>query len=111
MSATAPALFLYRWRVLPGAEDAFVAAWSDATRDLLRAGSLGARLHRGDDGLWYGYAQWPDAERREAAFAMPGASPAAARMRECIAETLPAVALSPVADFLRPLPRSATIPG
>ena len=108
MSATAPALFLYRWRVRPDAEDAFVAAWSDATRDLLRAGSLGSRLHRGDDGVWYGYAQWPDAARRDAAFATLGTSPASARMRECVVETLPPVALTPVADFLRPLPPSAT---
>ena len=109
MSATTPALFLYRWRLRPGAEAAFVAAWTDATRDLLGAGSLGSRLHRGDDGLWYGYAQWPDAHRRDAGFATLGASPASARMRECVAETLPPVALTPVADFLRPLPPSATL--
>jgi hypothetical protein len=109
MSAAAPALFLYRWRLRPGAEDAFVAAWTDATRELLHAGSLGSRLHRGDDGLWYGYAQWPDADRREAAFAAPGTSAASERMRECVLETLPAVALASVADFLRPLPPSATI--
>lgn len=108
MSATAPALFLYRWRLRPGAEDAFAAAWTDATRELLRAGSLGSRLHRGDDGLWYGYAQWPDADRRDAAFATLGASDARDRMRECVAETLPPVALTPVADFLRPLPHAAT---
>jgi len=102
-----PALFLYRWRLRPGAETAFTAAWSEATRALLDAGSFGSRLHRGDDGLWYGYAQWPDAERREAAFAALATSSAGARMAACVAETLPAVALTPVADFLRPLPRGA----
>ena len=107
MSAAAPALFLYRWRLRPGAEDAFVAAWTEATQALLRAGSLGSRLHRGDDGLWYGYAQWPDAARRDAAFSASGTSPASARMRDCILETLPSVALAPVADFLQPLPPSA----
>ena len=110
MSVAAPALFLYRWRLRPGAENAFVAAWTDATRELLRAGSLGSRLHRGDDGLWYGYAQWPDADRRDAAFAALGSASAAARMRDCIAETLPSVTLTPVADFLRPLPPAATTP-
>jgi hypothetical protein len=110
MSADAPALFLYRWRLRPGAEDAFVAAWTDATRDLLHAGSLGSRLHRGDDGLWYGYAQWPGADRRDAAFVALGTSSASKRMHECVAETLPPVALAAVADFLRPLPLSASIP-
>ena len=109
MSAEAPALFLYRWRLRPGTEGAFVAAWADATRALLRAGSLGSRLHRGDDGLWYGYAQWPGADLRDAAFETLGASSADARMRDCVAETLPAIALTPVADFLQPLPVPATI--
>lgn len=109
MSAIAPALFLYRWRLRAGMEDAFVAAWSDATRSLLEHGSLGSRLHHGDDGVWYGYAQWPDADRRDAAFTALGASQASARMRECVAETLPPVTLTPIADFLRPLPPSATL--
>jgi len=109
MSLAAPALFLYRWRLHAGMEGVFVDAWSEATRALLAQGSLGSRLHRGDDGLWYGYAQWPDAGRRDAAFATLGASPASARMRDCVAETLPPVALTPVADFLRPLPPSATL--
>jgi hypothetical protein len=107
MSADAPALFLYRWRLHAGMEDAFAAAWSDATRALLEHGSLGSRLHRGDDGLWYGYAQWPDAARRESAFASLAWSSASARMRECIAESLTPVVLTPVADFLRPLPPAA----
>ena len=63
---------LYRWRVHAGQEEAFVAAWSTITA-LLRSqrGSLGSRLHRGSDALWYGYAQWPDAARRQQAFADP----------------------------------------
>ena len=28
-------------------------------------GSLGSRLHRGSDGIWYGYAQWPSEETRQ----------------------------------------------
>jgi hypothetical protein len=107
MSAAAPALFLYRWRLRAGMEDAFVAAWSDATRALLAHGSLGSRLHRGDDGLWYGYAQWPDAAMRDAAFAAIDPSAAGAHMRDCVAESLPPLALTPVADFLRPLPAAA----
>ena len=110
MSAAAPALYLYRWRLRDGMEHAFAAAWSDATRALLDQGSLGSRLHRGDDGLWYGYAQWPDASRRAAAFDALADTAAMARMRACVAESLPALALTCVADFLRPLPPSVPSP-
>jgi quinol monooxygenase YgiN len=52
---------LYRWKVLSKNEAAFRAAWAQMTL-LLRArcGSLGSRLHRGDDGALVAYAQWPD---------------------------------------------------
>jgi hypothetical protein len=95
---------LYRWRLHPGSEDGFVQAWSRTT-DLLRArGSLGSRLHRGSDGLWYGYAQWPGAQARAEAFALgPADDAASARMREAIAESLPEIVLEPVADFLVPV--------
>ena len=95
---------LYRWRLHPGAEASFIEAWSRVTKLLReRAGSLGSRLHRGDDGLWYGYAQWPSAETRRRAFAQPVDPAAQAQMRAAIAETLPEVLLEPVSDFLLPL--------
>jgi len=51
---------LYRWRLHRGREQAFVEAWSEVTRHLRETGgALGSRLHRGNDGLWYSYAQWP----------------------------------------------------
>jgi heme-degrading monooxygenase HmoA len=95
---------LYRWRLHPGAEAAFVAAWSRVSDLLLRErGSLGSRLHRGADGLWYSYAQWPSAEARASAFAAGPVDPeASARMRAAIAETLPEVVLESVADFIVP---------
>jgi heme-degrading monooxygenase HmoA len=92
---------LYRWRVHATNEDAFVEAWSRITERLLRTGgSLGSRLHRGSDGLWYGYAQWPSAEARQRAFAQPPDAAASARMREAIAESLPEVVLESVSDYL-----------
>ena len=92
---------LYRWRVRPDQEDVFVAAWSAITA-LLRSqrGSLGSRLHRGSDGLWYGYAQWPDTEHRQRAFADPVDPAAGARLRAAVAESFPEVVLDPVADYL-----------
>ena len=101
---------LYRWTLKPGREAQFVEAWSQVTAALLERGSLGSRLHQGPDGLWVGYAQWPDALARERAFAAPAGTsahtPAFARMREAIAESFDEIELAPVADYLV-LPRAA----
>src|SRR5262245_3082183 len=81
MSGRGPGfVVLYRWRLHPGAEESFAEAWSRVT-ELLRSerGSLGSRLHRGSDGLWYGYAQWPSAAAREQAFAGPSVDADAGR--------------------------------
>lgn len=95
---------LYRWRLHPGTEDAFVRAWSRVSEKLRSGrGSLGSRLHRGSDGLWYSYAQWPSAQARSDAFALGPVDPEAARvMDEAIAERFPEIVLEPVADFLGP---------
>ena len=93
---------LYRWRLRAGAEESFIAAWTRIT-ELLRdqRGGLGSRLHRGPEGIWYAYAQWPSAEARQAAFA--GASVdagASQQLHAAIAEALPEIVLEPVADLL-----------
>ncbi|HYD78171.1 MAG TPA: antibiotic biosynthesis monooxygenase [Paucimonas sp.] len=92
---------LYRWRLHPGSEDTFVRAWSRVSELLLGRGSLGSRLHKGPDGVWYSYAQWPSAEARQQAFAAPTEDPqASAAMRAAIAESFPEIVPEPVADFL-----------
>jgi len=93
---------IYRWRLHAGAEEAFVEAWSRVSERLLaERGSLGSRLHRGPDGVWYSYAQWPSAEARERAFAAGAVDPeASARMREAISQTLPEIVLQPVYDCM-----------
>lgn len=101
---SAELMILYRWRLRPGSEPQFIADWSTVTQALRkRCGSLGSRLHRGDDGLWYGYAQWPDAEVVERAFAFPVDEAASSRMRDAIVEDFVPVRLSAMADFLIPL--------
>ncbi len=100
---------VYRWRLRPGSEQSFVQAWSCVTR-LLRSerGSLGSRLHRGPDDIWYSYTQWPSAAAKAAALSQPSVDEAAwQQLREAIAETLPELILEPVADFLAPIPRGA----
>ena len=93
---------LYRWRLHPGDEAKFTKAWSRISELLLRqGGSLGSRLHRGPDGLWYSYAQWPSAQAREQAFAGGSPDPEAGRqMREAIEESLPELVLESVSDFM-----------
>jgi heme-degrading monooxygenase HmoA len=93
---------LYRWRLHPGMESSFIEAWSRLS-DRLRSqrGSLGSRLHHGDDGLWYSYAQWPSAQARQDAFALGSVDPAASKqMEQAIAERYPEVMRESVADFL-----------
>lgn len=85
-------------------EAQLVEGWTRRTEMLLaRGGSLGSRLHRGNDGLWYGYAVWPSAAARERAFATPMPDTGAS-MDEAIAERLPEIALEAVVDLLVPAP-------
>jgi heme-degrading monooxygenase HmoA len=93
---------IYRWRLKPGTEDAFVQAWRRLTRAIReRRGGLGSRLHRGGDGLWVAYAQWPDRAAWEAASLRDSADPeAAAIMADAVAERLEPIAVEAVADLL-----------
>lgn len=94
---------LYRWRLHEGKEQQFIRAWSRVSDLYLRhRGSLGSRLHRGPDGIWYSYAQWPSAQARDAAFAGPRLDESASQdMRAAVAESFPEIVLEPVADYLR----------
>jgi hypothetical protein len=92
---------LYRWRLRPGMEAAFVEAWTQVSLELRQRGSLGSRLHRGPDGLSYSYAQWPSEGARAAAFSLPpGDAAARTAMRDAIAESLPELVLESVSDLL-----------
>lgn len=94
-------IVMYRWRLKPGCEQDFVEAWSEVTQELLSHGSRGSRLHRGSDGIWYAYAQWPSAETRRRAFDAPRTIvDARVRMQEAVAEHFPEVTLEVTADFL-----------
>jgi hypothetical protein len=97
-------IVLYRWRLRPGAEESFIEAWSRVTDLLVARGSLGSRLHRGSDGIWYSYAQWPSSQARNEAFAGEPVDPGnIERMRKAIAERLPEIVLDPLSDYIIPL--------
>ena len=60
----------YWWKVHPGKEDQFRAAWRRGT-ELIRQkyGSLGSRLHwDADNSRFIGMAEWPDRATWQAAF-------------------------------------------
>jgi heme-degrading monooxygenase HmoA len=94
---------LYRWRVNPNLEQQFTENWS-AISTYLREnyGSLGSRLHRGNDGIWYSYAQWKSAEQRAQAFASESGkyNEASEKMKEAIEESFPEILLETVSDYL-----------
>jgi hypothetical protein len=94
---------LYRWRVDPKFEQQFVENWSARTAYLQeKYDSLGSRLHRGSDGIYYGYAQWKSIEQRERAFESESSntSESVEKMREAIEESFPEIALETVSDYL-----------
>jgi len=101
---------IYRWRLRPGSEETFVQAWSRITQLLLtERGSLGSRLHRGPDDIWYSYTQWPSATAKAEGLARSSVDPEAwAQLRESIAESLPELVLEPISDFLVPLQHGET---
>lgn len=46
----------------------FIACWSGMTEFFKsEAGALGSRLHQGEDGAFYAYAQWPSKDVFDAA--------------------------------------------
>ena len=93
---------IYRWRIKPTFEQQFIKSWSEITSEyyLKCDGALGSRLHKGNDGLWYAYAQWKLAENREIAFQSIPNSPAREKMKESIEESFPEIQLEIMADFL-----------
>lgn len=94
-------IILYRWRIKPEKETQFIEAWSKITAYYRENfDSLGSRLHRGDDGIFYAYAQWKSAEQRENAFANSPKTEAGTKMREAIEEGFPEVRLEMLSDYL-----------
>lgn len=94
---------LYRWRLLEGCEESFIKAWREVTEFYLENfDSLGSRLHKGDDGIWYAYAQWKTLEQRENASENSEAiGDAFEKMHVAIDERYPEIILDVQADLLK----------
>jgi hypothetical protein len=94
-------LSIYQWRLHPDSEETFIRGWSRISEQLLLRGSLGSRLHRGSDGSWYSYAQWPNEQARVDAFSAGDiCETAKEQMSSAIAEQFPEVILAPIADYI-----------
>ncbi len=92
---------LYRWRVDSSKEELFLENWRTITQHYTEAcGGLGSRLHRGSDGIFYGYAQWPDSETKERAVLDVRMELARLHMKDAVTETFPEIHMHPVADHL-----------
>lgn len=92
---------LYRWRIKPELSGQFVENWSAITKFYLEnCGSFGSRLHKGSDGLYYGYAQWPDALAREKAVLDVRLELARLHMKDAVEETFPEVMFEVLEDHL-----------
>ncbi|MEW6732643.1 MAG: antibiotic biosynthesis monooxygenase [Acidobacteriota bacterium] len=94
---------LYHWKLKPGQERRFQEGWHRRTQEIYqKCGSLGSRLHRGEDGTWYAYAQWPDKQTWEAAGKIPVEHrEALVMMQESIEQTYPSIYLDVVDDLLQ----------
>ncbi len=96
---------LYKWRIDPQLEDQFIENWIAVTKYFHEeCGSLGSRLHKGSDGAFYGYAQWPNSETREVAQLKSDIQPAWNLMREAVAESFPETPFEVIADLLESHP-------
>lgn len=93
---------IYRWRIKPELEKQFIESWTAITRFYIEnRGGKGSRLHRGENGLFYAYAQWKSSEAREKAFENVPEMPEREKMREAVLESFPEIRLESVEDLLQ----------
>ncbi|WP_036766523.1 hypothetical protein [Parvularcula oceani] len=80
--------YFFRWRIRPGREAEFEAAWDALTLALGERGSHGSALFRAEDGTYAALARWPDRATRERAGREEVDAALRERMHDAIAETL-----------------------
>lgn len=94
---------LYRWKLKPGTADTFRKAWVEGTKLIHKScASYGARLHEGEDGLFWSYARWPSEEVRAACFENHDffSMDCFKTMQDCIGERFPEIVLTLTDDEL-----------
>ncbi len=101
---------VYEFKVKPDGEKKFTEAWHTVTQDVIgQYGSLGARLHKSDQGDWIAYAQWPDRESWKVGHAVIDAEARQLHVDDCLAE-IPTILLKlTVIDDLLQLQPAASL--
>jgi len=98
---------VYRWKLKKDNEERFIEGWRRRrTEEIYRkCGSLGSRLHKAEDGIWVGIAQWTNKETWKA---MQNVSvddmEAVEMMRDSIEESLPSIFMEVVEDLWQAKP-------
>ncbi len=80
---------IYSFKIFDGRENDFINSWEGMTKLIYEfEGSYGSRLHKINDNLFIGYAQWPDKETYDkSGNNLPeGATGFRQQMRECCSE-------------------------
>lgn len=97
---------VYRWRIRPGCEARFVAAWTELTEAIAsECGSLGSRLHRETDDILLAYAVWPSATQWDISnLDDDRARHCRAEMQACAERLLPDLHGEVLVDRLAPVP-------
>lgn len=94
---------VYRWRLKPGSEEAFAAAWRDVTLAAQPYGSGGSALFKADDGTWAAIARWPDRKSRTQFFEARSQDHDDSAMWDAVAERFPPLELQMVDDLWKPI--------
>lgn len=83
-------IIIYRWRIHPGQEEEFRAAWEELSAQYMQMrGQHDAKLTQGEDGVWIGKAVWPDRDTYILALERGVTDPRIAnRMNAAVAERL-----------------------
>lgn len=103
---------IYRFYLLPGSEEAYLALWKTiASYFVTQRGALGSTLHKGEGGLWIAYSRWPSKAVRDASWPQEDdpineelpqeIKNAIQEMRQCLDSemTLPEICLDVVDQF------------
>lgn len=103
MEANDKLTIIYSFTVVEGKENEFIACWTALTKLIYEyEGSYGSRLHKVNDNLFIGYAQWPDKETYDkSGNNLPEeANSLRLKMRECCSEIKPVYEMVTVKNLL-----------
>lgn len=94
---------IYSFKIVEGKEKDFIIAWTELTKLIYKyEGSYGSRLHKVDQLLFIGYAQWPNKQTwKNSGNKLPEtANEVRKQMRECCSEIKTEYEMDVVLDLI-----------